>query len=663
MPEETSLGPARAAAGATLLTLVAIAIAALWRIDYLPTHDGPQHIYTIHAANHLSDPANGYSRHLEQGHPVTSYGFYVLFAPLDLILPWKDATRIALSGMVLLWIFGCVVLARSLHRERIWLGIALAGASFQWSLYMGLFSFHIATSFGLWILAFAIARRSWGTRDRLLLAMLLVLQAVMHVFPAVLTAGCIGLVALARSPREKWPRELGLGLAMAAPVLGLLCGLLAVASDNVVFHDRAGSGFTLTWPPLWTLAKCFMGGPGWRAWPLLVLALFAPWFIWLGSRRGEGSDGGEGSQRGQGTLDLVFAGAGVIALVCAIAFPLHIAVWDLFSVRFLPLAMTLLILAIPFESIQPIGLRHAAAAALALFSLASTGWALQYNVELDERSRESLAGLEADLDRTGARIAIVMDPFLGRPLEDRDAPFPFAVPMLNLGQLYSTEQGGVPADTFAISPPTHHVLFRREGATFPAYPSRSYPILLAAPENRGDQELRKKITTYVASRASEFEDVILWGEPEDAELLIARGFTPDWHHEGLMLARFEGCPFAVEIDQENGPASLPPGSVIEMGWYPLLEVAKRLVVSPGAHPLERVPIANTPCGSIWLRVRATTGNPGDGPGHLRVCHGADAEGRLILADTRRAPVLRCRLVALDDPRSELHTAAGAFRTR
>jgi len=35
------------------VALLAGAIAALWTIDLLPTHDGPQHVFTIHAANHL----------------------------------------------------------------------------------------------------------------------------------------------------------------------------------------------------------------------------------------------------------------------------------------------------------------------------------------------------------------------------------------------------------------------------------------------------------------------------------------------------------------------------------------------------------------------------------------------------------------------------------
>ena len=61
-----------------LCLLAAMSLAAIWSIDYLPTHDGPQHIYTVHAANHLAEPDNGYGRFLEAGHPISAMGFVIV---------------------------------------------------------------------------------------------------------------------------------------------------------------------------------------------------------------------------------------------------------------------------------------------------------------------------------------------------------------------------------------------------------------------------------------------------------------------------------------------------------------------------------------------------------------------------------------------------------
>src|SRR2546422_4898858 len=72
----------RLAAPALALLLTAIALAAAGPA-YIPTHDGPQHVYALHVANHLADPARGWGNWFEIARPVTSLGFAALFAPLD----------------------------------------------------------------------------------------------------------------------------------------------------------------------------------------------------------------------------------------------------------------------------------------------------------------------------------------------------------------------------------------------------------------------------------------------------------------------------------------------------------------------------------------------------------------------------------------------------
>ena len=68
---------------ALLLGAVAYAVAS---VEYLPTHDGPQHIFTLHAANHLDAAGMGWQRWLEPNTPLSSQGFTAIFGSFaDLI--------------------------------------------------------------------------------------------------------------------------------------------------------------------------------------------------------------------------------------------------------------------------------------------------------------------------------------------------------------------------------------------------------------------------------------------------------------------------------------------------------------------------------------------------------------------------------------------------
>jgi hypothetical protein len=48
-----------------------------------------------------------------------------------------------------------------------------------------------------------------------------------------------------------------------------------------------------------------------------------------------------------------------------------------------------------------------------------------------------------------------------------------------------------------------------------------------------------------------------------------------------------------------------------------------------------MPLRETPCGGLWLRV----------DDDARRCEGADSEGRLIVASSRATPVIECRVLS------------------
>ena len=598
-------------------------VAAVWCVDYLPTHDGPQHIFAVHAANHLDDATNGYGRYLELASPVTNHGFALLYAPFDRFLPWRLALRLALSLLVLLWAAGSFAFARAVHPARGWLGVALSAAAFQWSFYMGLFSFQAATGFGLLVLAFGFGVPRWDGRRRLLLGFLLLIQALLHVVPAIVTGGTLAILALFRADPRARLRELGRIALLGAPAAAVVAALawvgLATLGD---FNQEGATGWRSERAGFWTLAGCFVSGPAWRAWPLTLLALASPVVAFAARRAALRAE------------DRALLAAGGLLLGAALALPLDLRAWDFFSVRFAPMAACTLLLALPFERLSPMRLRRAAAAALVGYAFAASAWAFAHHRELAARGEAALAGLDAPLSRSGPRLPIVLDPYLGRAVNDREAVVPYAVPLLNLGQLYAVAHGGLAPHSFVVNPYLHRVVLR-DGArkAYPRVPDRLYAAELAQSRHAGDDALRSAITNYVGAHGTGYQDVILWGRPEDADRLLRLGFHADWRRGGLLIARFEGCPLELRFPPGSG---LKGHHVVEIGWLPAWHVTHRYAIGGARREPDgwtSLPVRETPCGGVWMRFQ-------DGQ---RACEGADAQGRLRIDSTEATPVVECRV--------------------
>ena len=112
-----------------------LSLLALFGVDYVPTNDGPQHVFSLHARARLASGAHGWQTWFVPTWPVTNLGFALVFAPFDVWLPWRTALLFSQALMVLLWISGAFALARAIHPARIWSGILLGAAALQWSFY------------------------------------------------------------------------------------------------------------------------------------------------------------------------------------------------------------------------------------------------------------------------------------------------------------------------------------------------------------------------------------------------------------------------------------------------------------------------------------------------------------------------------------------------
>jgi hypothetical protein len=622
----------------TAALLACAVAAAVAGVPYLPTHDGPQHVYTIHAAARLDDPATGWGRWFEANTPVTNHGFAAVFAPLDAWLPWQTALRAALALIAVAWVGGAYALSRALHPARGWPGIALGAGALQWSLYMGFFSFLVATATGLWVLAFACARTSREAPRAGWLAALLFLQALLHVMAAALFGCVLAALVWLRGGRDAPARTLARIAAIGAPAAGVMVAAMLVqrfAGDTSGSDPTAASAWI--WPPLWTLGKCFLGGPAWRAWPLTALALAAP--VLALAERG-------GSARAE---DRALRIAGLVLLGAGAAAPLHLPSWEFFSVRFVPLGVCAAVVSLPLERIEAARARAAIAAGLAGFALAATGWAFAYHRALAADAAAALAGLSADIRRDGPRLAIVLDPAQERRrwLSAAD-PMPWHVPLANLGKLYATEQGGYVPDAFAIDPSVHAVLVRDDAREhLPAAADPRHALELADPSRAGDPAFREAVASHLAAFGTRYRDVILYGRPADVDHLVWLGYTPEWRSGGLAIARFEGCPLALRFPETPDRDA---ADVLELGWYPALDTAHsyRLSRAKSLPDGARVLPLRESCGPVWIGFEDRA---------LR-CAGARADGRLVVRSVREEPELECRVERADPHRAGVHASRG-----
>jgi len=327
---------------------------------------------------------------------------------------------------------------------------------------------------------------------------------------------------------------------------------------------------------------------------------------------------------------------GALLLGAAALSPLHLPGWEYFAPRLLPLGVCALLLTLPLERLAP-PRRRLAELALCAWALAAAAWPIAQQRALAARSAEALAGLDAPLALDGPRLPILFgDGRTGSPLAP-DPRIPYALPLANLGHLYALAQGGLVPHNFAVNPALHHVLYRPEWQQrYPAVPPDLDAWIGAG--STPDPMLRAALATHAAGYGSVYQDVILWGRPEDAALFLHRGYTAEFQQGGLLLARFRGCPLTLRV----AGGALPDDAVVEMGWYPLTETARRVrIAAAGAGGERDVPIGRAPCGAVWLRLASAHGADVAPP----ACAGADAQRRLVVESALATPVVACTLSA------------------
>jgi hypothetical protein len=204
--------------------LVALYLVPFWAARYVPTLDGPSHLYNAWVLGQLasSTPAPLLREYFMVNRaPVPNWLSHVVLALLLRVLPPVAAEKTLLSGYVLLMAGSLWYLAGSVERRRSWL--ALLGLPFVWSqpLQLGFYNFCISIGFFLLAVAFWWRHRARpGLRFAAILDLLLLLCYFAHIVSALLALTGIAVLWLASLRRERWRGHLA-HLLIVAPATAL----------------------------------------------------------------------------------------------------------------------------------------------------------------------------------------------------------------------------------------------------------------------------------------------------------------------------------------------------------------------------------------------------------------------------------------------------------
>ena len=72
-------------------------VAASFAAPYLPTHDGPQHLYLAHIGKHYSERGSLYAEVYRPTKSMTALGFSLVYGPLLEVMSWRRALQTTLG--------------------------------------------------------------------------------------------------------------------------------------------------------------------------------------------------------------------------------------------------------------------------------------------------------------------------------------------------------------------------------------------------------------------------------------------------------------------------------------------------------------------------------------------------------------------------------------
>jgi len=137
-------------------------IGVVWLLPYVPTQDGPSHIYNLVILKDLLNGGKEWGDYFTvQLHAVPNLGFHIIAYPLLSFFPPLIVEKIFISCYTVLMGASVPLLLRTFNRPVFPLAYLVFPVIFNYTLLMGFYSY--AISVPLFILAFAL---SWKLRNR-----------------------------------------------------------------------------------------------------------------------------------------------------------------------------------------------------------------------------------------------------------------------------------------------------------------------------------------------------------------------------------------------------------------------------------------------------------------------------------------------------------------
>jgi hypothetical protein len=197
---------------ALFLGLAALHVAPLWSVAFVPTLDGPCHVYNAWVlrqyGNHAQYPL--FARYYEiDPRPLPNWLGHALLAGLMVAAPPAAAEKLLLSGYALLLLAAFWYLAGTVERER--RCFAFLGFPFVWNATFGLGFYNFCLSLALFLFALGYwwrHRARFGLPQAAALNALLLLCYFAHIVSQLLALAAIGVLWLATLSEQPLRRHL-----------------------------------------------------------------------------------------------------------------------------------------------------------------------------------------------------------------------------------------------------------------------------------------------------------------------------------------------------------------------------------------------------------------------------------------------------------------------
>lgn len=200
--------------------MVLLLLVPLWSVAYLPTTDGPSHVYNAWILRHLGNVEEYplLHEHYEvDWRPIPNWLSHAAMALLMFPFGPRVAEKVLLSGYVILFASAARYLVASVDSDRRWLAWLALPFIYNQLLQMGFYNFVFSLAFYLLALgAWWRHRSSPNPGFALKLNLLLLLCWFSHIVSLVLALASIGILWLITLRSRPWKRHL-LHVAILAP--------------------------------------------------------------------------------------------------------------------------------------------------------------------------------------------------------------------------------------------------------------------------------------------------------------------------------------------------------------------------------------------------------------------------------------------------------------